>query len=148
MSLPDTVHGSAVRLGPHGILIRGASGSGKSTLVLHLLAGDAAAQLIADDRVILSVAGGRLLASAPEPLAGLLEVRGQGLIRRPFVSPASIDLVVDLRPPAECPRLPAPEEERTVILGLALPRLILPAGLADGALRVRIAVERWLVPGS
>jgi serine kinase of HPr protein (carbohydrate metabolism regulator) len=142
MSLPDTVHASAVTLASRGILIRGASGSGKSALVLQLLFGEPPARLVADDRVALSVEAGRLVAAVPEPLAGLLEVRGQGVVRRPFVSPAAIDLVVDLRPLAECPRLPEPADERVAIRGVDLPRLILPAGLADAALRVRIGLDR------
>ena len=140
--MSDTVHASAVRFADRGILIRGASGSGKSALVLHLLAADPHARLIADDRVALSVADGRLVAAVPEALAGLLEVRGQGIIRRPHLSPAALDLVIDLRPLDECPRLPEPADERVAINDVALPRLILPCGLADGPLRVRIALER------
>lgn len=147
MSLAATVHASAVRFAGCGILIRGASGSGKSALVLSLLFADKDARLVADDRVALSVAGGRLMAAAPEALAGLLEVRGQGIIRRPFVSPAAIGMVVDLMPLADCPRLPDPGDERAAILGIDLPRLILPSGLADGVQRLRIALER-LVPAT
>ena len=98
MSEPATVHASAVLVGERGVLIRGPSGSGKSSLVLGLLVGDepATTWLIADDRVILTAAHGRLIAAAPPALAGQLEIRGQGIVRRPFVSPARLHLVVDL----------------------------------------------------
>jgi serine kinase of HPr protein (carbohydrate metabolism regulator) len=142
MSLPDTVHASAAHFAGHGILIRGASGSGKSGLVLQLLFADPEARLVADDRVLLSADAGRLIAAVPGALAGLLEVRGQGIIRRPHVSPAPIGLVVDLRPLADCLRLPGPADERTTILGLDLPRLILPSGAVDGVVRLRVALER------
>jgi len=148
MSLPDTVHASAVRFAGRGILVRGGSGSGKSALVLQLLFADAEARLVADDRVILSADAGRLVATVPEGLAGLLEVRGQGIVRRPHVSPAPVDLVVDLRPLADCPRLPEPDDERVAILGLDLPRLILPSGAADGVVRLRVALERLSVARS
>jgi serine kinase of HPr protein (carbohydrate metabolism regulator) len=148
MSVPETVHASAVRFRARGILVRGASGSGKSALVLQLLFADAPARLIADDRVALSLDRGRLMASAPAALAGLLEIRGQGIVRRPFVSPAAIHLVVDLRPLAECPRLPEPADEAAVVLGLEIPRLILPIGIPDGVPRVRIALERIASPES
>jgi serine kinase of HPr protein (carbohydrate metabolism regulator) len=143
MSEPETVHASAVRLGEYGVLIRGASGSGKSALVLGLLAAEpATARLIADDRVILAAEGRRLVASVPETIAGLLEIRGQGIVRRPHDSPAALHLLVELRPLAECPRLPARDDETAAILGLVLPRLILPIGAVDGPLRVRIALDR------
>jgi serine kinase of HPr protein (carbohydrate metabolism regulator) len=148
MSVPETVHASAVRFRARGILVRGASGSGKSALVLRLLFADPRARLIADDRVALSLDGDRLMASPPESLAGLLEVRGQGIVRRPFVSPAAIHLVVDLRPLADCPRLPEPADEKVVLLGIETPRLILPIGIPDGPPRVRIALERMVAPQS
>ena len=140
MSAEATVHASAALAGEHGVLIRGASASGKSSLLLALIAIDGARNaLAADDRVVLAAHHGRLVASAPPELAGLIEVRGQGILRRPHVSPVVIDLVVDLTPPADCPRLPEPDE-RAEIAGLLLPRLVLPIGAADGAIRVLTAL--------
>lgn len=140
---PDTVHASAVLVGGRGVLIRGASGSGKSSLALALLFGGVVdATLVADDRVALAVAGGRLLASAPEPIAGLIEVRGVGIVRRPHVA-AAIDLVVDLAPLAECPRLPDDAAAAVVIAGMRLPRIFVAVGAADGATRVRAALSRF-----
>ena len=106
----QTVHAAAALVGGRGVLIRGASGSGKSSLLLALLDRDPEAVLIADDRVTVSVEGGRLLASTPEEIAGLMEIRGVGIVRQPHVSPAEISLVVDLLPLAECPRLPSEGE--------------------------------------
>src|SRR5690349_24886199 len=105
MSHPATVHASAILIGERGVLIRGASGAGKSSLLLGLLTADPnTTWLIADDRVVLTPAHGRLVAGTPAELAGLMEIRGQGIIRRPFVSPARIDLVVDLVPAASAER--------------------------------------------
>lgn len=138
---PGTVHGSAARVGDRGVLIRGPSGSGKSSLVLALLLADRDAnRLIADDRVILGVEGGRLLASPPPALAGLIEVRGLGIRRQAHVPQAEISLVVDLSPAAECPRLPRPEAATIEIEGVRLDRLQLPIGLADGWMRVVAAL--------
>ena len=125
MTEPATVHASAVLLGERGVLIRGAAGSGKSSLLLGLLT-DAAAStwLIADDRVMLTPANGRLIAAVPPVLAGLLEIRGQGIVRRRFVSPA----------------------ETVSIASTELPLLRLPIGLADGPVRVRAAVAERLLP--
>lgn len=137
---PQTVHASVARVGTHGVLIRGRSGSGKSSLLLSLLCGGAAAVLVADDRVVLAATGGRLIASVPDALAGQIEVRGVGIVRWPYVSPVAIDLVVDLLPAAECPRLPTAEEARTLIDGVPLRRIFVAAGAADGAYRVRAAL--------
>ncbi len=77
----ETVHASAVLVGEHGVLIRGASGSGKSSLVLGLIDRDpSSTRLIADDRVHLDADRGRLVAAAPDTIAGKLEVRGQGIV--------------------------------------------------------------------
>ena len=139
MSRP-TLHGSAVLVGEHGVLVRGEAGSGKSSLVLALVDGDAFARLIADDRVALTAASGRLVASAPAALAGLIEIRGQGIARRPFVSPAVIRMIVDLVPAATVPRMPAPEEARATLEGIELPRVLLAARAGDQARLLRAAL--------
>ncbi len=141
MTPGDTVHASAALVGERGVLVRGASGSGKSALVLALIADNPAANaLVADDRVALAAVNGRIVASVPPALAGLIELRGQGILSQPHVSPAVIDLVVDLAPAADCPRLPEPAETRTSIAGIALPRLMLPIDRHDGVLRIRHAL--------
>ena len=69
-------------------LLRGPSGCGKSDLALRLI--DRGARLVADDRVVLTVEDGAVVAAAPPPLAGLLEVRGLGpLPVRPWPPPRS-----------------------------------------------------------
>ena len=140
MTAPSTIHASAARVGASSILIRGAAGSGKSSLLLSLVFGPGEAVLVADDRVIVAANGGRLIAAVPEAIAGRMEVRGVGMIRRPHVSPVPIDLVVDLLPLAECPRLPDAAEKRTVIEGIAVPRIFVAVGAVDGPARVRAAL--------
>jgi HPr kinase/phosphorylase len=145
MSEPATVHGSAVLVGERGVLIRGPSGSGKSSLLLGLLASEPATTwLIADDRVVVTAAHGRLIASAPPVLAGLMEIRGQGIVRRPFVSPARLHLVVDLMPLSDCDRMPDREAETVSVEAIELPLLLLPIAGADGPVRVRAALAERL----
>jgi HPr kinase/phosphorylase len=99
------LHASAVAFGGRGVLLLGASGSGKSALVLALVGRGAA--LVADDGVRLVRAGSALVARAPEPIAGLVEARGFGLLRLPSVPEVPVVLAVDLdRPPAA--RMPQP----------------------------------------
>lgn len=122
-----TIHASCVRVGAQGVLIRGPSGSGKSHLAFALiLAGRSGlvppAELVADDRVVLTRRGKRLFAAAPHNLAGLIEIRGAGLRRLPHLAEAAVDLVVDLGAP-DAARLPAPEALRTQIEGVEIERL-------------------------
>lgn len=141
MARTETIHASAVAVEGRGILIRGASGSGKSSLVLGLIDRDpGSTRLVADDRVALDVDGGRLVASAPEAIAGKLEVRGIGIVEIPHLAACPVALVVDIRPLTECDRMPAAAARTTTLLGIALPRLDLPAGAVDGPARVRFAL--------
>lgn len=146
-----TVHASAVLVGARAVLIRGPSGSGKSRLALELIETGRAgrlrfARLVADDRVHLEAAGGRLLARPAETLAGLIEVRGAGLLRVPHEASAVVGLVVDLAA-EDASRLPDPDRRKTEIEGIWLPRLAvaadapaLPALLAI----LNSSVENWV----
>lgn len=136
-----TIHASAVAVADRGVVIRGRSGSGKSSLVLSLLTLSPQAMLVADDRVLLSVERGRLLAAPPASLAGELEVRGLGIVQRPYVSPVAVDLVVDLLPLAECPRLPEPRELEATLAGIVVARVFIAIGAADAPFRVLAALS-------
>jgi serine kinase of HPr protein (carbohydrate metabolism regulator) len=127
-----TLHASAVLVGAGAVLIRGPSSAGKSRLVLGLIAAAESgrlpfARLVADDRTQIAVAHGRLLASAPAPLAGLLEIRGLGVRRLEFESCAVVTLVVDLGA-EDGDRLPAATSRVTEIAGIRLPRLPVAPG--------------------
>ncbi len=122
-----TVHASAVLVGRRAVLIRGPSASGKSRLALELIeAGRIGtvlfARLVADDRVHLEAVGGRLLARPAAALAGLIEVRGVGLLRAAHEPSAVVGFVVDLAA-ADAVRLPEPDKRRADIDGILLPRL-------------------------
>lgn len=141
-SPPPTIHASAISVAGCGVLVRGPSGSGKSSLVLALLLADRAAnRLVADDRVVLTGAAGRLLAAPPAELAGLIEVRGQGIFRQDHVPSIEIALAVDLEPEAACPRMPEAEAGFVEVAGVRIRRIRLPVGLADGWMRVMAAVH-------
>jgi serine kinase of HPr protein (carbohydrate metabolism regulator) len=114
------------------VLIRGSSGAGKSRLALDLIEAARAgalrfARLVADDRVHLEAAAGRLLAAPADALAGLLEVRGVGLLRLNHEPSAVVGFVVDLAA-ADAERLPAPEDRHIAIEGIKVPRLAVAPG--------------------
>jgi RNase adaptor protein for sRNA GlmZ degradation len=138
------VHATCVALdgaeGTRGVLIRGPSGAGKSDLALRMI--DAGARLVADDQCEIWREEGtgrpRLMASAPETIAGALEVRGLGIVQVPTVAEAPLALLVDLVPPDDVERLP--EEEREEMLGLDLPRVALHAFEAAAPAKLRLAL--------
>lgn len=131
VSEPELRHACALSLGGRGVLIRGASGSGKSSLLLSLLRrGEAAgleARLVADDQVIVKREGETVRLHTPNGIAGLLEVRGIGILRLPFAASCRLDLVVDLVERDALERLPGPENGTTRVLGREVERLCLAA---------------------
>ena len=106
------LHATCVTLNNRGLLISGASGSGKSTLALALMS--MGASLVADDRVLLSLEAGVLVARAPEPTVGLIEARGLGLLRAEVCRQTEICAKVDMDT-LEAERLPPVRD--TEILG-------------------------------
>lgn len=105
MSKSINIHATCVRLGRKGILLLGRSGAGKSDLALRLIARGAV--LVADDRCDVSVERSRLVARAPKAIAGLIEVRGVGIVRMAHAPSATIALVADLdRSPQRMPVFP------------------------------------------
>ena len=102
MSKPKNVHGTGLLLGSTGVLLRGPSGAGKSVLALSLLdrweGRGLPAFLVSDDRVDLVQTGRELSMRAAENLAGLIELRGRGIVKRPHMSLVTLHLVIDLVP--------------------------------------------------
>jgi len=141
----ELVHGTCVALGQRGALLRGESGSGKSDLALRFLSligeGDLRPCLVADDQVWIDTQdGGQVIASAPEALAGLLEVRGLGIAKMPYLATTPLVLVCDLVAGDTVPRMPPDPWDRTTLAGAAIPALKLPAFEASAPLKLRMAL--------
>jgi hypothetical protein len=136
---PVVVQASAVSIGGAALLIEGPPGSGKSSLALALI--DRGAGLIGDDGVTLIADGARLIASPPPNIAGLIEVRGVGLVRLPPAPPAPVALILTLGgpEPARMPDLPLPTR---VIAGVAVPVLAFDPGTIAPALRAEWALRQ------
>jgi len=138
------VHGSCVAVGGRGVLISGGSGSGKSDLALRLI--DGGGELVADDYVELEPVAGNLLARAPEPLAGLMEVRGLGLLRMPCRAQAPLVLQVELLERSEpLERLPEPVHRE--IAGVRLRLVRLSAFESSAAAKVRLSLRTLVEDG-
>ena len=140
---PGAVHGTAVLVGPTGILLRGPSGSGKSMLALALM--ERGAMLVADDRVFLFPRSGRLIACPPTEIAGRIELRGAGILSHPYEPAALIRLVVDLVEPGDLERLPSDGELATHLAGIAVARQPVPAPGSAGRLEPALMLVRHAV---
>ena len=129
------IHATAVAIDGEAVLLRGPPGAGKSDLALRLI--DGGARLISDDQAVLRRRDAQILVRAPATIAGLIEVRGLGILRIDPLDEAPLALVVDLVSPAQIERLPEPRSER--ILGVAIPLIALAPFAASAAAKLRLA---------
>lgn len=144
---PVLIHATAVALpvdeGWAGVLLRGPSGSGKSDLALRLI--DEGARLIADDQTELCRNDATLNLRSPPRIAGLLEVRGLGLVGVHTVAQASLVLVADLVPAAEIARLPL--ALAVTLAGVSVALLRLAPFEASATARLRLATQTAIAGG-
>lgn len=115
------VHATCVAVAGCGVLILGPSGSGKSDLGLRLI--DRGAQLVADDWVLLEETASTIIARPPPEIAGLIEVRGLGIIQTGYTDQCTIRLAVVLVDRDNVPRLPEPELLRFIHESVPMLRL-------------------------
>lgn len=139
MAQPLTIqiHASCVELAGLGVLLRGPSGSGKSDLALRLI--EAGGRLVADDRTDLALEGDALIASAPRPIAGRLEIRGVGIVELPTVASARVGLAVDLMAAGDIERLPVPRH--CAYLGVEIPLIALAPFECSATAKLRVAAR-------
>lgn len=144
----ETLHATAVVVGETGILIRGPSGAGKSNLAHALIElggrNRTFARLVGDDRIILTPRNGRLIARGHPATQGMMELRGLGIVARPYEPAAVLHLAIDLVPAEAALRYPEPEALETELCGVKLRRLALPIGRSsyDCALLVLASLSR------
>jgi HPr kinase/phosphorylase len=105
------MHASCAARDDLGLLLTGAPGAGKSDMLLRLL--DRGFALVADDQVEIEDGWAR----APAALAGLVEIRGLGIMRLPSIAKTRPILVAQLVQ-GPVPRLPSPRRDETLDLPL------------------------------
>jgi serine kinase of HPr protein (carbohydrate metabolism regulator) len=130
------LHASCVELAGTGVVLVGPPGSGKSDLALRLI--DQGAQLVADDRVVIERQGARLIARPPAAIAGLIEVRGLGIMRVGHAASSALGLVVALGGDPPPQRLP--ERATYELLGVALRYLELDPSAPSACAKIRLAL--------
>ena len=134
----ETLHGTAIAWNGEAVLLSGAPGAGKSDLAWRILENDPAARLVGDDRLEWQVEGGALWLSAPETLAGLIEIRGLGILTLPYAPKARLRLLIELVSRAEVPRLPLPAFRE--VESVPVPLLRLHAFDASAPAKVALAL--------
>jgi HPr kinase/phosphorylase len=129
------LHASCVAMSGVGVVLYGPSGSGKSDLALRLI--DAGARLVADDCLVVERCGDRLIGRPPEAAAGLIEVRGLGIMRVEHCVSAPLGLVVALDETEA--RLPEPMTHE--LLGVALPCVRLDPRAPSVCAKIKLALD-------
>lgn len=155
-SSSTSIHATCVSLTGKGVLITGPSGSGKSELALRLIdqpgygVSDTlvSAQLVADDQVVVVQKPEGLFASPPGNLAGLLEIRGLGIVRMRYAAEVRISLIARLVDEEQIERLPAASGLMDEIAGVRLPAISLSTASPSAPAKVRAALFALLKKGA
>ena len=133
-----TIHATCVAIQQRGLLITGASGSGKSDLALRLI--DRGAVLVSDDYTALTMSDGKLRASPPTNIAGLLEIRHIGIVNLPYVIDVPIALAIALdEKPQRMPDQPATLD----LLGISVPCIVLTGLEASAPIKAEFALKQF-----
>lgn len=119
------------------MILRGPSGCGKSDLALRLIR--QGARLVADDITVIGTDRDGLTASAPPAIAGMIEVRGIGIVRLPYAASTKLAAVIDLVAGTAVERMPEPAT--CELLGVQVPRYALCAFDASSADKVRLVAD-------
>lgn len=94
--------------------------------------------LVADDRCDIWHDGNALWASAPATLAGMLEVRGLGILKQPFLPSVSLSLAVSLQ--SGYARFPMDRMHR-LVAGHPLPSVTLDPFEMSAPIKVALALQ-------
>lgn len=154
--MPAPHHASAVAFAPdnisaewHGVLLLGAAGCGKSSLAQRLMhEGQKNVRLVGDDRLYIEAKDAQLFARPHPQLAGLLEMRGLGVVRLPAdqcQARARLVLAVEMVARTDVPRLAAPCHWTHD--GIALPMLRLCAFDLNAAASIAFAMQSLAASG-
>ncbi len=129
-----SLHGVLMSIYGQGILLTGESGTGKSEIALELIR--RGHLLVADDRVDTKLVHNEIIGAAPPVLAGMLEIRGIGIIdvtkmfgANSILDKHSVDYVIHMEKwddSKQYARAGIDNDETFDIQGKAIPMITLP----------------------
>ncbi len=136
----EDIPATAVAVNGKGVLLRDPSGSGNSDLALRLI--DRGAALIADDIVAAEMDRGAVTLAPPDTIAGMLELRGAGVVKITYEKDVPLALVVDLVQSGDVERMPEPAQ--TDICGASVPLIRLDGAQPSAPIKVEMALAAIL----
>ena len=132
------IHASCVAIHNAAVLLVGPAGVGKSDLALRMI--DEGAEFISDDQTLLAHEENKLIASTPDTIKGLFEVRHVGLLQLPHVNSAVVQLYIDLVAlDHDIERLP--DDEFITVLDVPVRRMTLPSFAASTPAKIRAVLK-------
>jgi len=135
---------TSVKVDNCAVLIQGKSGAGKTFLAMRLVENHDAC-LISDDVTYVQVQDGVLYAETVPEIAGLVEIRGVGIVQTPHVSHVPVGCVVDL---VEHSVDRYPPEQTETIAGVQIPLFTFDTNFAYNDLQVIGAINYIKQKGS
>ncbi|MBB4237190.1 HPr kinase/phosphorylase [Rhizobium esperanzae] len=135
MTAALNIHATAIVVGRTGLLFSGPSGWGKSMLAFTCMTEARRlglfTALVADDQVLLSQETGMVIATCPPSIAGLIELRGTGIVQQDHMARAPMHYAVLPGSASGENRLPSEGEVVDLAPGLSLPALRLLTGVSS-----------------
>ncbi|MGO7671808.1 HPr kinase/phosphorylase [Rhizobium ruizarguesonis] len=129
------IHATAIVVGKTGLLFSGPSGWGKSMLAFTCMTEARRlglfTALVADDQVFLSEEAGTVIAACPPSIAGLIELRGTGIVHQDHVPQAAMHYAVLPGSASGENRVPPEGEIVSLATGFSLPALRLLTGASS-----------------
>lgn len=142
---PANVHATAIVVGTMGLLFIGPSGAGKSSLAFACLA-DAHrrrqfAALVSDDRVLISRHGDRLIASGPDSIKSLLELRHSAIVTVPHIGAVVLNYAIVPVAREDAERLPPDDEMVEIVPHCSLPGIRLARDTAEPLAAIAVLIS-------
>ncbi|MBP2443057.1 HPr kinase/phosphorylase [Rhizobium leguminosarum] len=135
MTTAPNIHATAIMVGRTGLLFSGPSGWGKSMLAFTCMTEARRlglfTALVADDQVLLSKEAGTVIAACPPSIAGLIELRGTGIVRQDHIPRAPMHYAVLPGSASGEDRVPPEGEVVSLAAGFSLPALRLLTGVSS-----------------
>lgn len=127
------LYATSISIEDNGIMIIGSSGSGKSDLALRLI--DSGGTLISDDRTVCERKDNKIFLFTLKEIKGLIEVRGVGIIKVPYVENVQLKLLVSLTE-EKLDRLPRIKNKK--IFNISIPQIKISAKDISAVAKIKL----------